>query len=89
MKTRIYSASLFTFILFASVASFAQSRSFDTLKDHFKGTGEVYSFSVGGFLCRTVLNIAGEYEFRDAIKEVHNVRIINIPKRNFKAQSCR
>ncbi len=73
-------------LIVATTTARAQSKSFDTLRDHFKGTEDVHSISVGGFFCRTVLWMAGEEEFRDAIKELNHIRMITIPKENFRAQ---
>jgi len=69
-----------------SATSFAQSDSFQTLKDKFSGTGEVYHFSVSGWLCRAALSLAGEYEFKDVIEDVNSIRIITIPKHNFQVR---
>jgi hypothetical protein len=35
---------------------------------------------------RLVLNLAGEYEFKDAIKDVKHLRLITIPHEQFSAQ---
>ena len=79
---------IFSVILFVTVSSglSAQSDSFMTLKNHFEGEEDVYSFKVSGFLCRTVLWMAGEWEFRDAISEVTSIRLITIPGKNFTQQ---
>ena len=69
-----------------SAHSFAQSESFQTLKDNFAGQPEVHCFKVSGFLCRTVLWMAGEWEFREAISDVSSIRIMTIPKEAFASQ---
>lgn len=74
-------------ILFLLVAATgytqAQSNSYLTMKDTFKGGHDVFHITVSGFLCRTVLTWADEHEFRDAITDVKNVRFITVPKSEF------
>lgn len=70
------------FVAFA-FSAFAQSRSYAALKDNFKGQPEVHSFSLNGWFSRMVLNMAGEYEVRNAIKELKHVRLITIPRQEF------
>lgn len=65
----------------------AQHKSFQTLEAHFKGQEEVHSFRVSGFLCRMVLGMAGEWEFRKAIEDVKHIRLMVIPGYEFKAQN--
>ena len=65
----------------------SQSDSYRTMKDTFKGGENVYSVSVSGFLCRAVLAIADEHEFRDAISDVRNVRFITVPKSEFASRN--
>jgi len=72
-------------ILIASTSAFAQSKSFDALRDKFKGQPDVYSFSLSGWMGRMVLNVAGEYEFSNAIKDLKHMRIITIPRSEFSA----
>jgi len=69
-----------------SSAAFAQSRSFETLRDNFAGGEDVHCFQVSGFLCRAVLWMAGEWEFKEAISDVSSIRVITIPRQNFKSQ---
>jgi hypothetical protein len=75
----------FVTIIFTS-HSFAQSNSYQALKDKFKGESDVYSFSVSGWVGRAVLKLAGEQEFSEAIKDLKHVRLISIPKKEFAAQ---
>jgi hypothetical protein len=77
--------SLITLVFLATLAS-AQSDSFLTMKDTFKGGDDVYHFSLSGFLCRTVLAMADEHEFRDAITDIKNIRLIVVPKEHFSAK---
>jgi Domain of unknown function (DUF4252) len=65
----------------------AQSKSYQTLKDNFVAQPDVHCFSVGGWMGRVILNLAGEYEFKEAIKDLKHVRVITIPRSEFKAQN--
>ena len=69
-----------------SSSAFAQSRSFETLRDNFAGGEDVHCIQVSGFLCRAALWMAGEWEFREAISEVSSIRLITIPRQTFKSQ---
>lgn len=69
-----------------SSSAFAQSRSFETLRDNFEGGEDVHCIQVSGFLCRAALWMAGEWEFREAISDVSSIRLITIPRQNFKSQ---
>ena len=71
-------------LLFSAFQGQAQSKSFEILKEQFKDAEDVHSFSIGGFFCRTVLWMVGEEDFRDAIKELNHLRMITIPKENFR-----
>ena len=64
----------------------AQSNSYQLLKNKFRDQPDVHSFSFNGWMGRIVLNLAGEYEFREAIKEVKYLRLITIPRTEFAAQ---
>lgn len=70
-------------LLFVFSAS-AQSNSYLTLKDTFKAGDDVYAVSVNGMLCRTILRMAGEHEFREAITDIKNIRVIVIPAVEFR-----
>jgi len=83
MKTLLI---LFVALLFTSITSSAQSDSYQLLKDKFKGEQDVYSFSFSGWMGRAILKMAGENEFRDAIKDLKHVRFITIPKSEFTAR---
>lgn len=69
-----------------TASAFAQSNSYQALKDKFKDQPDVYSFSFSGWMGRMVLNMAGEYEFKNAIKDIRSVRFITIPRSEFSAQ---
>lgn len=79
---------LFTFIalMFASASTFAQSKSFVTLKDKFAGEDDVHHFAVSGFFARSILWMADEHEFYKAIEDVQTIRLIVIPRDAFQAQ---
>lgn len=76
--------TLLAFALFAAFSASAQSDSFQTLKDTFKDGDDVFSVSVNGLLCRTVLRLADEHEFCNAITDVKNIRVIVIPSNEFR-----
>jgi hypothetical protein len=75
-----------TVLIFLVSFANAQSDSFLTIKDTFQGSEDVHAFSVSGFLCRTVLWMADEHEFRDAITDIKSVKLIVVPKRHFSTQ---
>ena len=75
---------LLGFALFIAFSTTAQSDSYQTLKDTFKGGDDVVSVSVSGMLCRTVLRLADEHEFCDAITDIKNIRVIVIPATEFR-----
>lgn len=70
-------------LVITTASTFAQSNSYETLKDKFKNQPEVHSFSLSGWMGRMVLNMAGEHEFRSAIKDLQHMRIITIPRSAF------
>lgn len=77
--------SLLLVITLVAQAAIAQSESYQALKDNFRKRPDVYSLSVGGWMCRVVLKMADEYEFSDAIRHVRHVRLITIPAKEFDA----
>ena len=76
--------SLVAISLFIAISTSAQSDSYRTLKDTFKGGDDVFSISVNGALCRTALRLADEHEFCDAITDIKNIRVIVIPVAEFR-----
>jgi len=70
-------------LVITTASTFAQSNSYETLKDKFKNQPDVHSFSLSGWMGRMVLNMAGEHEFRNAIKDLQHMRIITIPRSAF------
>ena len=81
MKTTIL--HLFFSLTLISV-SFAQSKSYQLLREKFAGTENVISLRTSGFMARTILWMAGENEFNDAIRNVRNVRLTVVPKAAFR-----
>jgi Domain of unknown function (DUF4252) len=79
MKTTISTLVL----SFPLSSAFAQSDSFSLLKEKFKRQDDVVSFSTSGFFARTILWMAGEHEFTDAVKDIKNIHLITIPKAAF------
>jgi len=79
------------FVLFSLITafSFGQSKSFQTLRDHFLNKEEVHSFSISGFLCRTALNIMmeEEKELKGMMKDIDHIRFMVIPKDEFENQN--
>lgn len=74
-------------LLLVTISAQAQSRSYQMLKDNFIDQPDVHSFSVSGWMGRAILSLAGEYEFKDAIRELKHVRLITIPRSEFENQS--
>jgi hypothetical protein len=69
-----------------SSLSFAQSNSFQSLKDNFSDGENVISMSFGGLVMRTALWIMGDEEDNEWMEDIENVRqlrFINIPKEEF------
>ena len=71
------------FLLAAISESGAQSESFRTLEKKFSSDENVFTFSTSGVFARAVLWLAGEHEFKSAIKQVKNIRLITIPATAF------
>jgi Domain of unknown function (DUF4252) len=73
-------------LIFGASTLMGQSNSYQTMKDTFKDGDDVHAFSVSGFLARTVLRMADEHEFSDAITEVKSIKFIIVPKGEFSAK---
>jgi hypothetical protein len=76
MKTTLL---LIAFAITGVSHAIAQSKSFQALAHKFSSTDDVHTFTTSGFLARTVLWLAGENEFKKAIKEVRKIRVMSIP----------
>lgn len=86
---------LLSILLLATISSaWSQSKSYQTLKDHFKHEPDVHAFSFGGWLCRAALSIAVRDDEDDpevrllyrAMQDIDHVRLITIPKEEFGKQ---
>jgi hypothetical protein len=78
-----------------SMAASAQSKSFEALRERFRGEEDVYAFSASGWLCRSVISVALKAEDGDepelrllkkAMRDIDHVRFITVPAREFAAQ---
>ncbi len=78
--------SLIVVMLMIAASTIAQSNSYLALKEKFKDQPDVHSFSLSGWVGRLVLNLAGEYEFKDAIKDLRHMRLMTIPRTEFDKQ---
>ncbi|MBL7862149.1 MAG: DUF4252 domain-containing protein [Cyclobacteriaceae bacterium] len=80
--------ALYTFaiLIFVSMACLGQSYSYQTLKEKFTDQPNVHSFSFNGWVGRMVLNLAGEQEFRHAVKDLNHIRFLTIPRSEFSQQ---
>ena len=82
MKKTLLSIGL---LLLCSLASQAQSESFMALKSKFRGDENVFCVGAGGgLLARAALWASGETEINDAIKRIHDIQLIVIPKEAFR-----
>jgi hypothetical protein len=81
---------LIFFLLFIlSVNGFAQSKSFEVLKDKFDDEEDVHSFKLSGFLCRAAIRIAlsdEDEQWYALSRGINHVRFIVVPKEAFAAQ---
>jgi len=73
--------------LIFTVATFAQSESYITLKNKFRGGENVVAVKAGSFLVRTVLLLADEDDWEDDFGQIRSVRLINIPQTEFKKKN--
>ena len=70
---------LVVIVLGANSRTPAQSRSFQALENKFASAADVHTFNTSGLFARTLLWLAGEHEFRKAVKEVKAIRLMTIP----------
>jgi hypothetical protein len=82
MKFLTTSALLLTIL---TSTAFAQSNSYVALREKFRGEKDVIALHASGAFARTILWVAGEKDFKDAIEDVDDIRFIVIPKRAFRA----
>jgi hypothetical protein len=71
-------------IIAAVTSTFAQSKSYQALREKFRGEKEVFALHASGGIARTILWVAGERDFKEAIEDVRDIRFIVIPKRSFR-----
>jgi len=71
-----------------SLTSRAQSKSYQTLHDHFHHEQDVHTFQASGFIIRLVLNLAAKDESaaHSMAKHVRHARVMVIPKEAFEKQ---
>lgn len=74
-------------VLLLSSTAIAQSNSFQALREKFRGERDVVALHASGSFARTILWIAGEKDFKDAISDVDDIRFIVIPKKAFRANA--
>lgn len=72
-------------LLFGVCTCIAQSNSYQTLREKFRGEKDVLALHASGSLARTILWLAGEKDFKEAMEDVKDIRFIVIPKSAFKA----
>lgn len=78
---------LITAFMLMAAAGFAQSKSFATLKDHFKGEDNVHAFTVGGWLANLALKFVDDEDINShAIQKIGSIHLITIPKKHFEEQ---
>jgi hypothetical protein len=80
-------ATTVTLLVLLTTALVAQSNSYQALREKFRGEKDVVAVSAPGNIARTILWFAGEGQFKEAIDEVKNIRLIVIPKKAFRANN--
>lgn len=70
-------------LIISATALSAQSDTFITLRDKFRGQENVLTFSTSGVFARALLFFAGEHDFREAIARVQSISMITVPKKAF------
>ncbi|MFN7749243.1 MAG: DUF4252 domain-containing protein [Cyclobacteriaceae bacterium] len=71
-----------------SVASQAQSDSYQALRNHFFYKPDVHAFSMSGLLCRMAVGfmVPEESVLRQAMRDIKHIRFMVIPKEEFTRQ---
>ena len=64
----------------------AQSNSFQAFGEKFSDEADVHHFSTNGFFARTILWMAGEHEFNNAVKSIKSINLITVPKSAFEQE---
>lgn len=73
-------------LILGAVAAQAQSEAYQTMREKFRGEENVFAFGASGFFARAILGMAGEHDYKRAIKDVRNMRFIVVPKKAFHDQ---
>jgi len=66
-----------------ATSAWAQSNSFLTFRNKFAGKEDAFSFSTNAFFVRTILWMAGEHEFNQAVRDIKNISLATVPKSAF------
>jgi hypothetical protein len=77
---------ILTLLAVSTSGIFAQSKSYSMLRKKFSGMEGVFSIHTTGFMTRTILWMAAEPEYDDAIRSIRNVRLTVVPKEAFRKQ---
>ncbi|HYC86088.1 MAG TPA: DUF4252 domain-containing protein [Chryseosolibacter sp.] len=85
--TSVRSVFVIMLLAMSTTASIGQSKPFKSLKYKFHHHEGVFYFKASGVLARAALRIAGEREFRKAIRQVTTLNFIIIPKERFEAEN--
>lgn len=72
------------FLVAGTLSALAQSETYSLMRENFRGEENVVALGASGFLAKTALWISGEHEFRNAIEDVKNIRLIVVPLQAFK-----
>jgi len=78
---------LMTLVVF-SQATFAQSRSFEKLREKFRGEEDVHTLKMGGFMLQAVMRLAtaDDRSARESLRSVRELRLMVIPQVAFQRQ---
>ncbi|MBA4145359.1 MAG: hypothetical protein DI538_01570 [Azospira oryzae] len=83
-------AAIIALCILGITSSFAQSKSFQTLRNHFIDNEDVHAFSIGGFWCRAAMSMVadeGDELLNDMMDDIDHIRLIVIPKADFGKQN--
>lgn len=78
---------LLTFVVF-SLRAHAQSKSFEKLREKFKGEEDVHTLKMGGFMLQVVMKLAtvDDRSARESLRSVRELRLMVIPHEAFQRQ---
>jgi len=83
---KITTCIFFYLVISATIPVAAQSNSFQAFRDKFSRGEDVHHFSTNGLFARTVLWMAGEHEFNDAVTSIKSINLVTVPKSAFKQE---